>query len=82
MLSEGTGIVSDDRRLRRWTGWAVLVALLLLASWILPRLLPRSPMTLLVACVLAVATMKLAERRIRQWLRRYEERNRPGPRRP
>jgi hypothetical protein len=74
--------VSDDRRLRRWTGWAVLVALLMLASWILPRVLPRSPMTIVVACVLAVATMKLTERRIRQWIRRSAERNRPGSRRP
>jgi len=66
--------VADDRRLRRWIGWAVFVAALALAGWILPRVLPRSPFTILVLCVLAVLGMKLVEHRIRAWFRRLAAR--------
>jgi hypothetical protein len=78
----GVRLVTDERRLRRWIGWAVLVAVLTLAGWLLPRLLPRSPVTILFVCGLAVVTMKLAEHRIRQWVRRFEARDLSGPRHP
>ena len=69
----------DQRRVRRWIGWAVFVAALVIAGWILPRLLPRSPGTVLILCVLAVLVMKLVEHRVRWWFRRLEARR--GPRR-
>jgi hypothetical protein len=59
------GLVADDRRLRRWVGWAVFVVGLVFAGWLLPRILPRSPVTIVVLCVLAILAAKLAERRIR-----------------
>jgi len=66
--------VADGRRVRRWMGWVVFAAALALAGWILPRVLPRSPVTILVVCVLAVLVMKLVEHRIRAWFRRLEAR--------
>jgi hypothetical protein len=39
-----------------------LVAGLASAGWILPRLLPRSPIAIVVLCVVAILAMKLAER--------------------
>jgi peptidoglycan/LPS O-acetylase OafA/YrhL len=71
--------VIDELRLRRWIGWAVLVVVLALAGWLVPRFLPRSPVTILFVCGLAVLTMKLVEHRVRRWLRRYAERRPPGP---
>lgn len=69
--------MADHRRVRRWIGWAVFVVALVLAGWILPRLLPRSPVTVLILCVLAVLVMKLVERRVRLWFRYLETRNPP-----
>jgi hypothetical protein len=66
--------VIADRRLRRWLGWVIFGAALAVAGWILPRVLPRSPVTILILCVVAVVTMKLVERRIRAWFRRLEAR--------
>jgi cobalamin biosynthesis protein CobD/CbiB len=67
--------VADHRRVRRWIGWAIFVAAVGLAGWILPRVLPRSPIMILILCVLAVLTMKLVEHRIRAWFRRLEARH-------
>jgi peptidoglycan/LPS O-acetylase OafA/YrhL len=66
-------------------GWVVFAAALAIAGWILPRVLPRSPVTIVVVCVLAVLVMKLVEHRIRAWFRRLEARraaelHRPPPR--
>jgi peptidoglycan/LPS O-acetylase OafA/YrhL len=55
-------------------GWVVFAAALAIAGWILPRVLPRSPVTIVVVCVLAVLVMKLVEHRIRAWFRRLEAR--------
>jgi peptidoglycan/LPS O-acetylase OafA/YrhL len=66
--------VADQRGVRRWIGWAILVVSLGLGGWILPRVLPRSPIIILILCVLAVLTMKLVEHRIRAWFRRLEAR--------
>jgi peptidoglycan/LPS O-acetylase OafA/YrhL len=77
--------VADDRRVRRYMGWVVFASALAIAGWILPRVLPRSPVTVVVVCVLAVLVMKLVEHRIRAWFRRLEARraaelHRPPPR--
>ena len=71
--------------LRRGVGAVVLLAVLGFAVWVLPRLGARSPVAILVICVLAILTMKLVERRVRRWFRQWEEREaararRPGPR--
>jgi hypothetical protein len=50
----------------------VFGAILVVGVWILPRFLPRSPLTIVAACVLAVVAMKLVERRLYQWLRRFQ----------
>jgi 4-hydroxybenzoate polyprenyltransferase len=63
--------VTDDRTWRRWIGWLVLAAGVAVAVWILPRVLPRSPLTILAACALGVFGMWLAERRLRAWLGRH-----------
>jgi len=41
---------------------------------VVPRLAPRSPIAIVVLCVLAVLTMKLVEHRIRQWFDRWAKR--------
>jgi len=69
--------VVEQRRVRRWIGWAVFVAALVLVGWILPRLLPRSPVTVVILCVVAVLVMKLVERRVRLWFRWLEARRDP-----
>ena len=71
----------DERRVRRWIGWAVFGAALATAGWILPRVLPRSPVTILVVCILAILATKLVEHRIRAWFRRLEARRAAAARR-
>jgi peptidoglycan/LPS O-acetylase OafA/YrhL len=66
--------VADKHRMRRYIGWVVFAAALAIAGWILPRILPRSPVTIVVLCVLAVLAMKLVEHRVRTWFRRLEAR--------
>ena len=66
--------MADKRGTRRYIGWVVLAAVLAIAGWILPRVLPRSPVTIFIVCVLAVLVMKLVEHRIRTWFRRLEAR--------
>lgn len=53
--------------LRRATGVVVCVVLLGVILVLVPRLSPRSPVAIVVLCALAVLTMKLVERRVRQW---------------
>lgn len=72
----------DGRRMRRYIGWVVFAVVLVIAGWILPRVLPRSPVTIVVLCVLAVLVMKLVEHRIRTWFRRLEARRAAELRRP
>jgi cobalamin biosynthesis protein CobD/CbiB len=62
--------VITERHWRRVIAWGVLLAVLAAAGWVLPRVLPRSPVTIAVACVAAVLIMKLVEHRVRRWLRR------------
>ena len=53
--------------LRRATAVVVCVVLLGIILVLVPRLGPRSPVTIVVLCALAVLTMKLVERRVREW---------------
>ena len=68
------GRLVDRRRVRRYLGWVVFAAVFAVAVWILPRVLPRSPVTIVILCVCAVLVMKLVEHRIRSWFRRLDAR--------
>ncbi len=59
--------------LRRGLVPMVLVAVVGALAWGVTRVAPRSPIVILVVCVLAVITMKLIEHRVRRWFRRWEE---------
>jgi cell division protein FtsW (lipid II flippase) len=61
------GAARDDG-LRRWLGAGIVLVLIGGIVLVVPRLAPRSPLTIVVLCVLAVLTMKLVEHRIRRWL--------------
>jgi len=60
--------------LRRATAVVVCVVLLGIILVLVPRVGPRSPVTIVVLCALAVLTMKLVERRVRQWFDRWAAR--------
>jgi len=64
----------DARRVRRWIGAVVCVVAVGIIALVAPRLTPRSPIAIVVLCALAVLTMKLVERRVHQWFRRWAER--------
>lgn len=61
-------------RARRWVGVVVYLAALGIVAMVVPRLGSRSPVAIALLCVLAVLTMKLVERRVHQWFRRWAER--------
>jgi peptidoglycan/LPS O-acetylase OafA/YrhL len=44
------------------------------AVWVVPRLGARSPVVFILLPILAILTMKLVERRVGQWCRRWAER--------
>jgi len=44
------------------------------AVWVVPRLGTRSPVVFILLPILAILTMKLVERRVGQWFRRWAER--------
>jgi hypothetical protein len=44
------------------------------AVWVVPRLGARSPVVFILLPILAILTMKLVERRVGQWIRRWAER--------
>jgi peptidoglycan/LPS O-acetylase OafA/YrhL len=69
MLSRQSGW--DARRVRRWIGAVVCVVAVGIIALVAPRLTPRSPIAIVVLCALAVLTMKLVERRVRQWFERW-----------
>jgi peptidoglycan/LPS O-acetylase OafA/YrhL len=64
----------DSRRVRRWIGAVVCLVAVGIATQVIPRLAPRSPIAIVVLCALAVLTMKLVERRVRQWFDRWVQR--------
>ncbi len=78
--------------LRRGLVPVVVFPIVAALLWGVARLAPRSPVVILVVCVLGVVAMKLIERRVQRWFRRWEEMDRrreersgpksqaPGPR--
>lgn len=68
--------------LRRWLAPAVILALVAGLAWAVGRLLPRSPILILLLCALAVLVMKLVEHRVRQWFRRWDQQARDRAGRP
>lgn len=66
--------MAENRRLRRWIGVITFLLLVVVAGWIIPRLGARSPLTFIMLPILAILTMKLVERRVGQWFRRWAER--------
>ena len=67
-------LARNAARLRRWIGAGVCLAGLAVVVLVVPRLSPRSPLAIVVLCALAILTMKLVERRVRQWFTRWAER--------
>jgi drug/metabolite transporter (DMT)-like permease len=67
----------DSRRLRRWIGVAVLLLIAGIAWVAIPRLGAgsRSPVIIVLLCGLAVVVMKLVERQVHQWFRRWAEKH-------
>ncbi len=59
--------MAQDTGLRRWLGAGVVLVLIGGIALVVPRIAPRSPLTIVVLCALAILTMKLVERRLRQW---------------
>lgn len=72
----------DARRVRRWIGAVVCAAAVGIIALVAPRLAPRSPVAIVVLCALAVLTVKLVERRVHQWFRRWAEREAARTMRP
>jgi peptidoglycan/LPS O-acetylase OafA/YrhL len=48
--------------------WVIVVLFIGGIALVVPRFAPRSPLTIVVLCAGAILTMKLVERRLRQWL--------------
>jgi hypothetical protein len=67
--------VIDNRQWRRWIGAVTFLLALAVAVWAIPRLGVRSPLTFVLLPILAVLTMKLVERRVGQWFRRWAEKS-------
>ena len=70
--------MTNHRSLRRWIGVSLFLLAVAVAIWVVPRLGARSPVLFVLLPILAVLTMKLVERRVGQWFRRWEERSRKG----
>jgi len=66
--------VTDHRKLRRWIGVGIFLLAVAVAVWVVPRLGARSPVVFILLPILAILTMKLVERRVGQWFRRWAER--------
>jgi len=57
--------------------WVVVVLFMGGIALVVPRFAPRSPLAIVALCVGAILTMKLVERRIRQWLTAWAARQAP-----
>jgi hypothetical protein len=64
----------DDRGLRRWVGLVAFFLVAIALVWVASRLGPRSPLAFVILPVLGILTMKLVERRVSRWFRRWAER--------
>ncbi len=59
---------------RRWLGIALYLAALGIVGMVIPRLGSRSPVVIVLLCILAVLTMKVVERQVHRWFQRWAER--------
>ncbi|MBI4574626.1 MAG: hypothetical protein HY713_15230 [candidate division NC10 bacterium] len=59
---------------RRWLGIVFYLAALGIIAMVIPRLGSRSPVAIVLLCALAILTMKVVERRVQRWFRRWAER--------
>jgi len=66
--------VTDHRKFRRWIAVGTFLLAVAVAVWVVPRLGARSPVVFILLPILAILTMKLVERRVGQWFRRWAER--------
>ena len=64
----------DDRRLRRWVGVVIFSLVAIALVWVASRLGSRSPLAFVILPALGILTMKLVERRVARWFRRWAER--------
>ncbi len=67
---------------RRWIGVVILLLAVGIAWVVIPRLGARSPIAIVLLCAVAVLTMKLVERRVHRWFRRWAERHAASSSRP
>ena len=72
----------DDRRLRRWIGLIIFFPVAIILIWIASRLGGRSPLAFVILPALGILTMKLVERRVARWFRRWAEREAARASRP
>ena len=66
--------VIDDRGLRRWAGVVIFSLVAIALVWVASRLGSRSPLAFVILPALGILTMKLVERRVARWFRRWAER--------
>ena len=66
--------VIDDRGLRRWVGVVIFFLVAIALVWVASRLGSRSPLAFVILPALGILTMKLVERRVARWFRRWAER--------
>ena len=64
----------DDRGLRRWVGVVIFSLVAIALVWVASRLGSRSPLAFVILPALGILTMKLVERRVARWFRRWAER--------
>ena len=64
----------DHRRLRRWVGLVIFFLVAIVLIWVASRLGGRSPLAFIILPALGILTMKLVERRVARWFRRWAER--------
>ena len=64
----------DDRGLRRWAGVVIFSLVAIALVWVASRLGSRSPLAFVILPALGILTMKLVERRVARWFRRWAER--------
>ena len=64
----------DDRGLRRWVGMVIFSLVAIALVWVASRLGSRSLLAFVILPALGILTMKLVERRVARWFRRWAER--------
>ena len=76
---ENRSAARNAAKARRWIGAIVCLVLLGIIVAVIPRVSPRSPITIVVLCVLAVLTMKLVEHRVARWYKAWASRTTDPP---